>query len=120
MDNIKTFFKSYSKELKIIFISFIFTRLIFMLMLFIGYHYLPKGQDVYENVHRALDIIFQFNDAGIYPHIAQNGYSASFYAFAPLYPLAIKYLSPLFLGSYQWTGFFISAPVQQLFWQSYI
>ncbi|WP_304353375.1 hypothetical protein [Brachyspira innocens] len=108
MDNIKTFFKSYSKELKIIFISFIFTRLIFMLMLFIGYHYLPKGQDIYENVHRALDIIFQFNDAGIYPHIAQNGYSGSYYAFAPLYPLAIKYLSPLFLGSYQWTGFFIS------------
>lgn len=69
MDNIKTFFKSYSKELKIIFISFIFTRLIFMLMLFIGYHYLPKGQDVYENVHRALDIIFQFNDAPIYTNI---------------------------------------------------
>lgn len=108
LENIKNFFKLNSKELKIIFVSFIFTRLVFTLVLTIGYYYLPKGKDVYENVHRALDIIFQFNDASIFTHIAQNGYSGSYYAFAPLYPLAIKYLSPLFLGSYQWAAFFIS------------
>ncbi|MEI0491806.1 hypothetical protein R4J17_05110 [Brachyspira intermedia] len=41
LENIKNFFKLNSKELKIIFVSFIFTRLVFILVLAIGYYYLP-------------------------------------------------------------------------------
>ena len=74
MNNISSFFKTYKKELTTIFLFFIATRIIFALMLNIGYYYLPKGYDVYDNVHKPLDIIFQFNDISNFLYIAQNGY----------------------------------------------
>lgn len=108
MNNISSFFKTYKKELTTIFLFFIATRIIFALMLNIGYYYLPKGYDVYDNVHKPLDIIFQFNDISNFLYIAQNGYNGSLYAFAPLYPVMIKLLSPIFFGSYEWAAFTIS------------
>lgn len=48
MNNISSFFKTYKKELTTIFLFFIATRIIFALMLNIGYYYLPKGYDVYD------------------------------------------------------------------------
>lgn len=102
------FLKKSKKEILIIFSAFIFTRIVFAATLYIGYYFLPKGSDVYPNIHRALDIIFQFNDASIYPYIAENGYEGYHYAFAPLFPIAIKILSPIFKDSYALSGFFIS------------
>lgn len=108
MSNVLSFFQKYKKELKTIFLFFIATRIIFALMLNIGYYYLPKGNDVYNNVHNSLDIIFQFNDASNYIRIAKDGYNGSLYAFGPLYPIMIKLLSTIFLGSYEWAAFTIS------------
>ncbi|WP_157150945.1 glycosyltransferase family 39 protein [Brachyspira sp. SAP_772] len=108
MSNVLSFFQTYKKELKTIFLFFIATRIIFALMLNIGYYYLPKGDDIYNNVHNSLDIIFQFNDASNYIRIAKDGYNGSLYAFGPLYPTMIKLLSPIFLGSYEWSAFTIS------------
>ena len=108
LENIKNFFKLNSKELKIIFVSFIFTRLVFILVLAIGYYYLPKGNDLNPHITKLNDILFRFADALSFNSIAKNGYYSTYYAYAPLYPFLIKYLSPLFLGSYEFAAFFIT------------
>lgn len=109
INRIKNFFTSNSKELKIIFISFIITRLVFILVLSIGYYYLPKGNDLNPHITKLSDILFRFADALAFNNIAKNGYSAiEYYAYAPLYPLMIKYLSHLFLGSYEIAALFIT------------
>ncbi|MEI0565129.1 hypothetical protein [Brachyspira pulli] len=108
LKNIKEFFISNSKELKIIFISFIITRLVFILVIAIGYYYLPKGNDLNPHITKLSDILFKFADALAFNNIAQNGYSGISYAYAPLYPLLIRCLSYLFLGSYEIAALFIT------------
>lgn len=104
------FFKENKKELKIIFFAFLLTRIVFILALIIGYYFLPKGYDDYPKIKWVGDIVFEFNDASAYPNIAENGYgkSGSIFAFSPLFPLAIRLVSPIFSGSYDLSALFIA------------
>ena len=103
-------YKENKKYIDTIFLAFLFTRIVFVLMLIIGYYLLPKGNDYYPNVKWFGDIVFQFCDAAVYPSIAENGYGAPnhLFAFAPLFPLVIKAFSVIFFGNYPLTALIIS------------
>lgn len=104
------FLKDNRKELKVIFISFILTRVLFILALIVGYYFLPKGDDHYPNIKWVGDIVFQWMDTIFYSEIAQNGYGLEgiSFAFAPLFPLLIRIFSPIFLGNYNLTALIIA------------
>lgn len=99
--------KDSKKEFKFLAIAFLFTRIVFVISLFVGYYFLPKGWDEYPNVHNPIDLIFQFNDAGAYNYIAKNGYENSNFAFAPLFPISVKLMS-FITGSYGLAGLIVS------------
>lgn len=102
-----TFIKNNYKELISIFIIFIVSRILFIISLYVGFYHLP-GKGSYD-INNIVDIFFKWNDAANYLYIAQNGYTdLYYYAFAPLYPLLIKFFSFLFLGSYKLSGLFIT------------
>lgn len=103
-------YKENKKNIDTIFLAFLFTRIVFVLMLIIGYYILPKGNDYYPNIKWVGDIVFQFNDAAIYPNIAENGYGTpnSLFAFAPLYPIIIKAFALIFFGNYSLAALVVS------------
>lgn len=102
-----SFIKDNNKELASIFIIFIVSRIFFIICLYVGFYHLPnKGT---YNINSISDIFFKWNDAVHYLDIAKNGYTdLHHYAFAPLYPLSIKFFSFIFLGSYELAGLFIT------------
>ncbi len=103
-----SFIKNNARELSIIFIVFIISRILFIISLYIGLYHLPN-KGTYD-INNILEIFYKWNDASGYIDIAKNGYSVNFayYAFAPLYPLSIKFFSFIFLGSYEFAGFFVT------------
>lgn len=102
-----SFIRNNNKELASIFFIFIVSRIFFVICLYVGFYHLPN-KGTYD-INSIADIFFKWNDAVHYLDIAKNGYTdLHYYAFAPLYPLSIKFFSFIFLGSYELAGLFIT------------
>ncbi len=99
------------------FIVFLLFAAFITLNLFISFfapHFIPylgffPYKEILPNYHLPEFITKFANFDGVhYILIAQQGYMQNEQAFFPLYPLLIKYLTPLFFGNSLFTGLFIS------------